>query len=63
MPTCVKDEVVTSKLIFNTITTYTHNILISQISLQIKKAVPLQAWTGSEGSRRLKLPDFKTIGT
>ena len=27
------------------------------------KAVPLQAWTGLEGSRRLRLPDFKTIGT
>ena len=27
------------------------------------KAVPLQAWTGPEGSRRLRLPDFKTIGT
>jgi hypothetical protein len=27
------------------------------------KVVPLQAWTGSEGSRRLRLPDFKTIGT
>jgi hypothetical protein len=27
------------------------------------KAVLLQAWTGPEGSRRLKLPDFKTIGT
>jgi len=27
------------------------------------KAVPLQAWTGPEGSRRLKLPDFKTVGT
>jgi hypothetical protein len=26
------------------------------------KAVPLQAWTGPEVSRRLKLPDFKTIG-
>ena len=26
-------------------------------------AIPLQAWTGSEGSRRLRLPDFKTIGT
>ena len=24
------------------------------------KAIPLQAWTGPEGSRRLKLPDFKT---
>jgi len=27
------------------------------------KAIPLQAWTAPEGSRRLKLPDFKTIGT
>ena len=27
------------------------------------KAIPLQAWKGPEGSRRLRLPDFKTIGT
>jgi hypothetical protein len=27
------------------------------------KAVPLQAWTGPEGSRRLRFPDFKTVGT
>jgi hypothetical protein len=27
------------------------------------KAVPIQAWTGPEGSRRLRLPDFYTIGT
>jgi hypothetical protein len=26
-------------------------------------AFPLQAWTGPEGSRRLRFPDFKTIGT
>jgi hypothetical protein len=25
------------------------------------KALPLQAWTGPEGSRRMRLPDFKTI--
>jgi hypothetical protein len=25
------------------------------------KAIPIQAWTGPEGSRRLRLPDFKTI--
>jgi len=24
------------------------------------KAIPLQAWTGPEGSRNLRLPDFKT---
>jgi hypothetical protein len=29
----------------------------------IFKAIPLQAWTGLEGSRRLRLPDFMTIGT
>jgi hypothetical protein len=27
------------------------------------KAVPLQPWTDPEGSRRLRLPDFKTIDT
>jgi len=27
------------------------------------KAIPLQACTGPEGSRRLRLPDVKTIST
>jgi len=27
------------------------------------KAIPLQAWTGPEVSKRLRFPDFKTIGT
>ena len=27
------------------------------------KAIPLQAWTGSESSGRLRLPYFKTVGT
>jgi hypothetical protein len=27
------------------------------------KAIPLQAWTRPEGSRSLRLPDFKTIDT
>ena len=26
------------------------------------KATPIQAWTDPKGSRRLRLPDFKTIG-
>ena len=26
------------------------------------KAISLQAWSGPEGSRRLRLPDFKTVG-
>jgi len=25
------------------------------------KAVPLQAWTGPEGSRKLRFPDFMTM--
>ena len=27
------------------------------------KAIPIQAWTGLEGSRNLRPSDFKTIGT
>jgi hypothetical protein len=26
-------------------------------------AIPFQAWTGLEGPRRLRPPDFKTVGT
>jgi len=40
--------------------------MTSLVRYQVKKkgkAIPLQAWTGPEGSRRLRLPDFKTIGT
>jgi len=33
------------------------------IPLKGHKAIPLQAWRGPEGSRRLRLPDFKTIGS
>jgi hypothetical protein len=37
----------------------------SSIDLRVSvkgKVIPLQAWTGPVGSRRLKLPDFKTLG-
>jgi len=27
------------------------------------KAIPIRAWTDPEGSKRLRLQDFKTIGT
>ena len=30
---------------------------------RIRKAIPLEAWTGPEVSRRLRLPNFITIGT
>jgi hypothetical protein len=33
------------------------------IYIYISKAIPLQALTGPKGFRRLRLPDFKTIGT
>jgi len=37
-------------------------ILVVEKSLK-GKAIPLQTWRSPEGSRRLRLPDFKTIGT
>jgi hypothetical protein len=41
-------------------------LVISTAATIIKskcKAIPLQALTGPEGYRRLRLPDFKKIGT
>jgi hypothetical protein len=35
--------------------------LHEEVSVVKGKAIPLQAWTGPEGSRMLRLPDFKTI--
>jgi hypothetical protein len=33
------------------------------VAVKVKgKTIPLQAWTSPEGSRSLRLPDFKTIG-
>ena len=40
-----------------------HTQLVPPQNYVVSKAIPLQAWTGPEGSRRLRLPDFKTIGT
>jgi len=36
---------------------------LTEMSKGKGKAIPLQTWTGPEVSRRLRLPDFKTIGT
>jgi hypothetical protein len=41
-------------------TTY-HNA--KQLPYLFVKAIPLHALTGPEGSRRLRLPDFKAKGT
>ena len=38
-------------------------MLFALTYILLGKAIPLQAWTGAEGSRRLRIPDFKTIGT
>jgi hypothetical protein len=35
----------------------------ANVTIIVVKAIPLQAWTGHEGSRRLRLPDFQKIGT
>jgi hypothetical protein len=36
---------------------------ISENGVKKGTAIPLQAWTGLESSRRIRLPDFMTIGT
>jgi len=36
---------------------------ILPLVLRKGKSIPLQVWTGPEGSRRLRLSDFKTKGT
>jgi hypothetical protein len=35
---------------------------LTEMSKQKCKSITLQAWTGPEGSRRLRLPNFKIIG-
>jgi hypothetical protein len=39
------------------------NIKYCVVKVYKDKAIPLQAWTGPEGSRRFRFPDFKTIDT
>jgi len=39
------------------------NERLKPMIMKLSKAIPLQAWTDPEGSRRLRIPDFKTIGT
>jgi hypothetical protein len=38
-------------------------IKYSTVVFKVKQAIQLQALTGPEGFRRLRLPDFMTIGT
>jgi hypothetical protein len=41
---------------------HTNEILVTKLK-EKGKATPLQAWRGPEGSRKLRLPDFKAVGT
>ena len=36
------------------------HLLVCELRRGKGKAVPLQAWTGPEGSRKLRFPDFMT---
>jgi hypothetical protein len=50
--------------VLNVVEENTHFIFNNVFPKVVKgKAIPLQAWTGPEGSRRLRLPDLKTVGT
>jgi hypothetical protein len=50
------------------ISNYICNFQLSDVAISLmvqsneswQKAVPLQAWSGPEGSRKLRFPDFKT---
>jgi hypothetical protein len=52
--------------IYSTILYFHHTIMtdyLCYMGVHKSKAIPLQAWTGPQGSRKLRLPDFKTTGT
>jgi 3'-phosphoadenosine 5'-phosphosulfate sulfotransferase (PAPS reductase)/FAD synthetase len=47
---------------------FTHCTIVPEESQNVAKhvkgkAIPLHAWIGPEGSRRLRLPEFKIVGT
>jgi hypothetical protein len=39
---------------------FPHVLCLTEHHLKHLKAVPLQAWSGPEGSRKLRFPDFMT---
>jgi len=57
-----RKEYVESHSVWTTVTRFNKNRYTKSKSRK-GKAIPLQVWTGPEVSRRLRLPDFKTIGT
>jgi len=40
-----------------------HNMNLFTRPYNKGKGIPVQTWTGPEGSRRLRLPGFKRVGT
>jgi hypothetical protein len=55
-----------NKISFSNILVYVTLVLLLFIAIKLTqedKAIPLQALTCPEGSRRLRLPDFTTTGT
>jgi len=50
-------------LLISIVTVSSSEIIVKNGKKARGKTIQLQAWTGSEGSRSLRLPDFKTIGT
>jgi len=58
-----KQKILKERKCINTMTKFTLTTYKSRVCILKGKAIPLQAWTGPEDSRRLGLPDFKTIGT
>jgi hypothetical protein len=50
-------------LLFTDFYLLTQDVLCLYLWERNGKAIPLQAWTGPKGSRRVRFPDFKTIGT
>ena len=57
-----KINVSASSTPWQTVTAVLHTLLCTMTLNKKGKAIPLQAWTGPGGSRRLRFPDFKTIG-
>jgi hypothetical protein len=56
------------QLIVNVCHPYSRTCSINKTGEDLKnvkkdKAIPLQAWAGPEGSRRLRLTDVKTVST
>ena len=53
------DQILSNNYLFVFITTYKYLINITRVKGK-GKAVQLQAWSGPEGSRKLRFPDFMT---